>query len=175
MWDLPTFPRLFPLALSLSTKQGLLILKRTSVARSQKNKSWCVSCNLISNKTSNKTSCTTFNIRLKYLEMIINVISKISYKKNTLTWYRSFKQNFFNNLIINNLIHKRIMKKIYNNTIDFIVNSMLVFPLVALLLLRYVIDVVVKILKAIRATVRVSIEYIMTLEKELVKALSVKE
>lgn len=41
---------------SFSTKQGLLILKRTSVARSQKNKSWCVSCNLISNKTSNKTS-----------------------------------------------------------------------------------------------------------------------
>ena len=67
------------------------------------------------------------------------------------------------------------MKRIYNNTIDFIVNSMLVFPLVALTLLRYVIDVVVKILKAIRATVRVSIEYIITLGKELVKALSVKE
>ena len=67
------------------------------------------------------------------------------------------------------------MKKIYNNTIDFIVNFMLASPLVALLLLRYVIDVVVKILKAIRAIVRVSIEYIMTLEKELVKALSVKE
>lgn len=175
MWDLPAFPRLFPLALSLSTKQDLLILKRTSVARSQKNKSWCVSCNLISNKTSNKTSCTTFNIRLKYLEMIINVISKISYKKNTLTWYRSFKQNFFNNLIINNLIHKRIMKRIYNNTIDFIVNSMLGFPLVALLLLRYVLDVIAKILKAIRATVQVSIEYTITLEKELVKALSVEE
>ena len=93
MWDFPAFPRLFPLALSLSTKQGLLILKRTSVARSQKNKSWCVSCNLISNKTSNKTSCTIFNIRLKYLEMIINVISKISYKMITLTWYKSFKQN----------------------------------------------------------------------------------
>lgn len=108
MWDLSTFPRLFPLALSSSTKQGLLILKRTSVARSQKNKSWCVSCNLISNKTSNKTSCTTFNIRLKYLEMIINVISKISYKKNTLTWYRSFEQNFFNKQTINNNKIKRI-------------------------------------------------------------------
>ena len=175
MWNLSAFPRLFPLALSLSTKQGLLILKRTSVARSQKNKSWCVSCNLISNKTSNKTSCTTFNIRLKYLEMIINVISKISYKKNTLTWYRSFKLNFFNNLIINNLIHKRIMKRIYNNTIDFIVYFMLAFPLVALLLLRCVLDVVAKILKAIRATVQVSIEYIIKLGKELVKALSVKE
>ena len=67
------------------------------------------------------------------------------------------------------------MKRIYNNTIDFIVYFMLAFPLVALLLLRYVLDVVVKILKAIRATVRVSIEYIMTLEKELVKALSVKD
>lgn len=67
------------------------------------------------------------------------------------------------------------MKRIYNNTIDFIVYFILAFPLVALLLLRYVIDVVAKILKAIRATVQVSIEYILTLEKELVKALSVKE
>ena len=67
------------------------------------------------------------------------------------------------------------MKRIYNNTIDFIVNFMLAFPLVALLLLRYVLDVVAKILKAIRATVQVSIEYILTLEKELVKALSVKD
>ena len=67
------------------------------------------------------------------------------------------------------------MKRIYNNTIDFIITSILAFPLVALLLLRYVIDVVVKILKAIRVTVQVSIGYIRTLEKELVKALSVKE
>lgn len=67
------------------------------------------------------------------------------------------------------------MKRIYNNTIDFIITSILAFPLVALLLLRYVIDVVAKILKAIRATVQVSIEYIRTLEKELVKALSVKD
>ena len=67
------------------------------------------------------------------------------------------------------------MKRIYNNTIDFIVTSMVAFPLVALLLLRYVLDVVAKILKAFRAIVQVSIEYIMTLGKELVKALSVKE
>lgn len=67
------------------------------------------------------------------------------------------------------------MKRIYNNTIDFIITSILAFPLVALLLLRYVIDVVAKILKAIRATVQVSIEYIRTLEKELVKVLSVKD
>ena len=67
------------------------------------------------------------------------------------------------------------MKRIYNNTIDFIVNFMLAFPLVALLLLRYVLDVVAKILKAIRATVQVRIEYILTLEKELVKALIVKD
>ena len=67
------------------------------------------------------------------------------------------------------------MKRIYNNTIDFIVYSMLAFPLVALLLLRYVLDAVAKILKAIRATVQVSIEYILTLEKELVKALIVKD
>ena len=52
---------------------------------------------------------------------------------------------------------------------------MLAFPLVALLLLRYVLDIVAKILKAIRATVQVSIEYILTLEKELVKALIVKD
>ena len=67
------------------------------------------------------------------------------------------------------------MKRIYNNTIDFIVYFMLAFPLVALLLLRCVLDVVAKILKAIRATVQVSIEYIIKLGKELVKALSVKE
>ena len=67
------------------------------------------------------------------------------------------------------------MKRIYNNTIDFIVYFILAFPLVALLLLRYVLDVVAKILKAIRAIVQVSIEYILTLEKELVKALSVEE
>ena len=67
------------------------------------------------------------------------------------------------------------MKKFYNNTIDFIVYFMLAFPLVALLLLRYLLDVVAKILKAIRATVQVSIEYILTLEKELVKALIVKD
>ena len=67
------------------------------------------------------------------------------------------------------------MKRIYNNTIDFIVYFMLAFPLVALLLLRCVLDVVAKIFKAIRATVQVSIEYILTLEKELVKALSVEE
>lgn len=67
------------------------------------------------------------------------------------------------------------MKRIYNNTIDFIVYFILAFPLVALLFLRCVLDVVAKILKAIRATVRVSIEYILTLEKELVKALSVEE
>ena len=67
------------------------------------------------------------------------------------------------------------MKRIYNNTIDFIITSILAFPLVALLLLRYLLNVVAKILKAIRATVQVSIEYIRTLEKELVKALSVKD
>ena len=67
------------------------------------------------------------------------------------------------------------MKKFYNNTIDFIVYFMLAFPLVTLLLLRYLLDVVAKILKAIRATVQVSIEYIIKLGKELVKALSVKD
>ena len=67
------------------------------------------------------------------------------------------------------------MKRIYNNTIDFIVNFMLAFPLVALVLLRYVLDVVAKVLKAIRATVQVSAEYVITLEKELVKALSVED
>ena len=67
------------------------------------------------------------------------------------------------------------MKRIYNNTIDFIIISILVFPLVALLLLRYLLDVVAKILKAIRATVQVSIGYIRTLKKELVKALSIKD
>ena len=87
MWNhsalFPTLLRVF----SLSTKQELLILKRTSVARSQKSKSWCVSCNLISNKTSDKTSIPC---------SIIYNATKISYKMITLTWYKSFKLNIIN-------------------------------------------------------------------------------
>lgn len=179
MWDLPAFPRLFPLALSLSTKQGLLILKRTSVARSQKNKSWCVSCNLISNKTSdkisNKTSCTTFNIRLKYLEMIINVISKISYKKNTLTWYRSFKQNFFNNLIINNLNHKRIMKKVYNKFIEWTFSIIALLLYIPLIIVKLTMKVVVKIARAIMFVVDEVFTAIVRITEGLEERLGVKE
>ena len=62
-------------------------------------------------------NCSIINIRLKYLEMIINVISKISYKKNTLTWYRSFKLNFF---IINKIINlKYIRRTNYGNIRNF--------------------------------------------------------
>ena len=175
MWDLPAFPRLFPLALSSSTKQGLLILKRTSVARSQKNKSWCVSCNLISNKTSNKTSCTTFNIRLKYLEMIINVISKISYKKNTLTWYRSFKQNFFNNLIINNLNHKRIMKKVYNKFIEWTLSIIALLLYIPLVIVKLTMKVVVKIARAIMFVVDEVFTAIVRITEGLEEKLSIKD
>lgn len=175
MWDLPAFPRLFPLALSFSTKQGLLILKRTSVARSQKNKSWCVRCNLISNKTSNKTSCTTFNIRLKYLEMIINIISKISYKKNTLTWYRSFKQNFFNNLIINNLNHKRIMKKVYNKFIEWTLSIIALLLYIPLVTVKLTMKVVVKIARAIMFVVDEVFIVIGRITEGLEERLSIKD
>ena len=175
MWDLPAFPRLFPLALSLSTKQGLLILKRTSVARSQKNKSWYVSCNLISNKTSNKTSCTTFNIRLKYLEMIINIISKISYKKNTLTWYRSFEQNFFNNLIINNLSHKRIMKKIYNKFVEWTFSIIALLLYIPLVTIKLTMKVVVKIARAIIFVVEEVFIVIGRITEGLEERLSIKD
>ena len=169
---------LFPsslLAFSLSTKQGLLILKRTSVARSQKNKSWCVSCNLISNKTSNKTSCTIFNIRLKYLEMIINVISKISYKKNTLTWYRSFKQNFFNNLIINNLIHKRIMKKVYNKFIEWTLSIIALLLYIPLVTVKLTMKVVVKIARAIIFVIEEVFTAIVRITEGLEERLSIKD
>lgn len=175
MWNLSTFPRLFPLALSLSTKQGLLILKRTSIARSQKNKSWCVSCNLISNKTSNKTSCTTFNIRLKYLEMIINVISKISYKKNTLTWYRSFEQNFFNNLIINNLNHKRIMKKVYNKFIEWTFSIIALLLYLSLVIVKLMMKVVVKIARAIIFVINEVLTAIVRITEGLLERLSIKD
>lgn len=67
------------------------------------------------------------------------------------------------------------MKRIYNKTICFIVSFMLEFPLLALLVLKYALNVVAKLLKAIRATVQVSVVYIRTLKEELVKALSVKD
>ena len=54
------------------------------------------------------TNCIIIiNIRLKYLEMIINIISKISYKMITLTWYKSFKQNIIKINININLKHIR--------------------------------------------------------------------
>ena len=67
------------------------------------------------------------------------------------------------------------MKRIYNNTIDFIFTFTLAFPLIALIVLKDVLNVMDKILKAIRATVQVSAEYVRKLKKELVKALSVED
>ena len=67
------------------------------------------------------------------------------------------------------------MKRIYNNTICVIVGFVLAFPLLALLAMKYALNVVAKLLKAIRATVQVSIVYIRTLKEELVKALNVRD
>lgn len=79
------------------------------------------------------------------------------------------------NININNLNHKRIMKQFYNCSINYIISFMLAFPMIALIVLKYALKVVAKILKAIRTIVQVSIVFIRTSKEELVKALSVRD
>lgn len=122
------------------------------------------------------TNCSNIiNIRLKYLEMIINVISKISYKKNTLTWYRSFKQNFFNNLIINNLNHKRIMKKVYNKFIEWTFGIIAILLYILLVTVKLTMKVVVKIARAIIFVVEEIFTVIGRITEGLEERLSIKD
>lgn len=67
------------------------------------------------------------------------------------------------------------MKKFYNRSINYIISLVLAFPMIALIVLKYALKVVAKILKAIRTIVQVSIVFIRTLKEELVKALSVRD
>ena len=60
------------------------------------------------------------NYRLKILDMILIIMSKISYKMITLTWYKSFKQNIIKiNCNINFKIRRTNYGKSTFNTIKY--------------------------------------------------------
>ena len=67
------------------------------------------------------------------------------------------------------------MKTKYNNIIEWIIIIILAAPFIALLALKLFLKGIAKLLKVIQAIVRVSMNYIILLKGELVKALSVKE
>lgn len=66
------------------------------------------------------------------------------------------------------------MKKIYNRSINYIISFVLAFPQITLIVLKYTLTVVAKLLKALRATVQLSGVFVEDLRDELIKILSVK-
>lgn len=67
------------------------------------------------------------------------------------------------------------MKTKYNNIIEWIIMIILAVPFIVLLALKLFLKGIAKLLKAIQAIVQASINYIIVLKGELVKALSVKD
>lgn len=67
------------------------------------------------------------------------------------------------------------MKTKYNNIIEWIIIIILAAPFIALLALKLFLKGIAKLLKVIQAIVQASINYIIVLRNELVKALSVKD
>ena len=67
------------------------------------------------------------------------------------------------------------MKTKYNNIIEWIIIIILAAPFIALLVLKLFLKGVTKLLKVILAIVQTSINYILVLRNELVKALRVKD
>ena len=67
------------------------------------------------------------------------------------------------------------MKTKYNNIIEWIIMIILAAPFIALLILKLFLKGIAKLLKVIQAIVRVSMNYIILLKGELVKALRVKD
>lgn len=67
------------------------------------------------------------------------------------------------------------MKTKYNNIIEWIIIIILTAPFIALLVLKLFLKGIAKLLKVIQAIVRVSMNYIILLKGELVKALRVKD
>ena len=67
------------------------------------------------------------------------------------------------------------MKTKYNNIIEWRIMIILAAPFIALLVLKLFLKGVAKLLKVIQAIVQASINYILVLRNELVKALSVKD
>ena len=67
------------------------------------------------------------------------------------------------------------MKTKYNNIIEWIIIIILAAPFIALLALKLFLKGIAKLLKVIQAVVQASINYILVLRNELVKALRVKD
>lgn len=67
------------------------------------------------------------------------------------------------------------MKTKYNNTIEWIIMIILAAPFLILLALTYVLKVVERLIKVAQAVVKCSIKYMITLYKDLVEALKVKD
>ena len=67
------------------------------------------------------------------------------------------------------------MKTKYNNIIKWIIIIILAAPFIALLALKLFLKGVAKLLKVIQAIVQASLNYILVLRDELVKALRVKD
>ena len=67
------------------------------------------------------------------------------------------------------------MKTKYNNIIEWIIMIILATPFIALLALKLFLKGIAKLVKAIQAVVQASINYILVLRNELVKALKVKD
>lgn len=66
------------------------------------------------------------------------------------------------------------MKIKYNNIIERIIMVILIIPLLALVVLKYVLKAVERLVKAAQVVVECSIDYVRTIFKRLVKELSVK-
>ena len=67
------------------------------------------------------------------------------------------------------------MKTKYNNIIEWIIMIILAAPFIALLTLKLFFKGITKLVKVIQAIVQASINYILVLRNELVKALRVKD
>ena len=67
------------------------------------------------------------------------------------------------------------MKTKYNNIIKWIIIIILAALFITLLVLKLFLKGIAKLLKVIQAIVQASINYILVLRNELVKALSVKD
>lgn len=66
------------------------------------------------------------------------------------------------------------MKTKYNIIIERILMVILIIPLLALIVLKYVLKVVERVIRATQVVVECSIDYVRTIFKRLVKELSVK-
>ena len=67
------------------------------------------------------------------------------------------------------------MKTKYNNIIEWIIIIILAAPFIALLVLKYVLKVVERLVKVVQEIVKCSLSYVMTLHKTLVEALRVED